>query len=39
MMHFQVKMSEKGRKNIFRDNQTTNKVVLMFLAIKVVTER
>ena len=36
---FQVKMTENGRKNIFTDNQTTNKVPLMFLDLKALTER
>ena len=39
LMYFQVKMPGKGRKNIFRDKQTTNKVPLMFLDVKVLTER
>ena len=30
-MHFQVKMPENGRKNIFRDNQKGRKIPLMFL--------
>ena len=30
---------ENGRKNIFRENQTTNKVRPMFLDLKVLTER
>ena len=38
-MHFQVKMSESGSKNIFRENQTTKKVALMFLDVKVLAER
>ena len=37
-MHFQVKMPENGRKKIFRDEQTTNKVQLIFLDVKVLTE-
>ena len=37
-MHFQVKMRENGRKNIFKEKQTTNKVPLMFLNANVVTE-
>ena len=37
-MHFQVKVPGKGRKNIFRDKQTTNKVLLIFLNVKVLTE-
>ena len=31
-------MLENGRKNIFRDKQTTIKVPLMFLDVKVLTE-
>ena len=27
LIHFQVKISENGRKNLFRDKQTTNDVV------------
>ena len=38
-MHFQVKMLETGRKDIFRDKETTNKVPLMLLEVKVVAER
>ena len=38
-MHFQVKMPENGRKNIFRDKERRNKVALMFLGAKVLTER
>ena len=38
-MYFQVKMPENGRNNIFRDKQTTNKVPLMFLDVKVLAER
>ena len=37
-MHFEVKMPENDRKNIFRDKQTTNKVPLMFLDVRVLTE-
>ena len=32
-------MVEKGRKNIFGDTETTNKVLLMFLDVKVLAER
>ena len=32
-------MQENGRKNIFRYKQTTNKVPLMFLDVKVLTEK
>ena len=38
-MHFQVKMPENGRTNIFRDNQTTKKVPPMFLDVKVLKDR
>ena len=38
-MHFQVEMKENSRKNIFTDNKTTNKVPLVFLDAKVLTER
>ena len=39
LIHFQVKISENGRKNLFRDKQTTNKVPLMLLDVKVLPER
>ena len=32
-------MPENGRKNVFREKQTTKKVPLMFLDVKVLTER
>ena len=32
-------MPEGGRKNIFKDKQTTNKVPVMFLDVKVLRER
>ena len=39
-MHFEVKMQKKnGRNNIFRDKETSNKVPVMFLDVKVLTER
>ena len=38
-MYFQVKMLENGRKNIFRDKKTVNKVPLLFLHVKVLTEK
>ena len=38
-MHFQVKMAENGKKNIFKEKETTNKVPLMILEIHVLTER
>ena len=38
-MHFQVKLPDNGRKNLFRGNETTNKGPLMFLDVKVLTER
>ena len=37
-MHFQVKMLEKGRKYIFKDKETTNKVALFFDS-KLLKER
>ena len=38
-MHFEVKMVENGRKNIFRDKKTTKKVLPMFLDVKLFTEK
>ena len=38
-MHFQVKMLGNGRKKIFREKTTTKKVQLMFLDVKVLTEK
>ena len=38
-MHFQVKMPRNGEENIFRDTQTTNKVPLILLDVKVLSER
>ena len=38
-MNFEVKMPQNGRKNIFRDKQTTKKVPLIFLDVQVVTQR
>ena len=35
-MHFQVKMLDNARKNIFSDKQTKNNVPLMFLDVKVL---
>ena len=32
-------MQENGTKKIFRDKDTTNKVPLMFLDVKVLTKR
>ena len=37
-MHFQVKMPENGRDNIFKDKKTKNKVPLVFSDVKVLTE-
>ena len=37
-MHFKIEMPENSGKNIFRDNQTINKVPLIFLYVKVLTE-
>ena len=36
-MYLQVKIPENGRKNVFRDKQTTNKVSVVFLDVKVLT--
>ena len=38
-MYLQVKMPENGRKNVFSDKQTTNKLPLMFLDAKVLTQK
>ena len=38
-MYLQVQMLENGIKKIFSGKQTTNKVALMFLDIKVLTQR
>ena len=38
-MHFHVKMPENGRKNILREKQTTKKVALIFLGVKVISGR
>ena len=38
-MHFQLKMPENSRKNIFGDKQKTNKVPMMFLDVKVLMKR
>ena len=38
-MHFQAKMPENSRNNIFRDKQTRSKGSLMFLDVKVLFER
>ena len=38
-MHLEVKTPENGRKNIFRDNQNTNKVQLMFFNVRVFIEK
>ena len=38
-MNFQVKMPENVNSNIFRDKQTTHKILLMFLDVKMLTER
>ena len=37
-MYLQVKMPENGKKNVFSDEETTNKVPLMLLDVKVLTE-
>ena len=36
-MHFQVKMRENGKNNIFRDKQTRKKIPLKFLDVNVIT--
>ena len=38
-MKFEIKRQEIGRKNIFRENQTTIKVLLKFFGVKLITER
>ena len=38
-MDFEAKMLQNGRKNIFRDEEKTKKVPLIFLDIKVLMER
>ena len=38
-MHLQFKMLENGGNHIFRDKQTTNKVPVIFLDVKILTER
>ena len=38
-MPFQVKMLENGKKNTFREKQTTNNVALMCLDDKLLPER
>ena len=35
---FSCKKRENGRKNIFKDKQTTKKVHLMFLGVKMLTK-
>ena len=37
-MHFQVKVPQNSRRNIFRDKQTTKKTPLFFLNDNVVWE-
>ena len=37
-MHFQVKLTENGRKSRFREKETTNKVPLIFLDVKLLRE-
>ena len=39
LMLAQVKTPENGTKNIFRDKQTTNKVLLTIFDVKELTER
>ena len=38
-MHLQLKMLGNGTKNIFRENQTTNKVEQTFFKVKTVTKK
>ena len=38
-MHFHVKIQQISRKNIFTNNKTANKVPLIFLDVKVLTEK
>ena len=37
-MYLQVKMLENGTTTVFSDEETTNKVPLMLLDVKVLTE-
>ena len=37
-MHFHVKIQQICRKNIFPNKQAANKVLLIFLFVKVLTE-
>ena len=37
-MLFQVKILENGRKNIFREKETSNHVLLMFLDVEVLNK-
>ena len=39
LLHFQVEMSENGGKNKLGDTKTTNKIPLMFVDVKELTER
>ena len=39
LTHFQVKMPENGTKNILRDKQARNTERLIFLDLKVLTNR
>ena len=38
-MYLESRMPQNGKKNVLRDKQTTKKVPLMFLDLKVLTER
>ena len=38
-MHFLIKILENGRKYIFKDNETKNKVPLIVSDVKVLTEK
>ena len=35
-MHFEVKNPENVKKNLFKDKQTRNKILVMFLDVKVL---
>ena len=38
-MHFQFKILENGRKKMFTENQTTNKIAQPFFYVKAVIQR
>ena len=39
LMYIQTQMPQSGTKNIFSNKETTNKVPLMFLNVKVLKQR